>query len=73
MTQIESDNVETFGLLKSVMGLAVQISLKASQCINATFVANPVALREIVLDKSHAHENSRETLWGSSFASKDLF
>ena len=74
MAQSEnSNNGETFGLLKSVMGLAAQTSLKASQCINAAFVANRVALREMVLDKFDAHEYSRETLRGSSFASKDLF
>ena len=55
------------------MGLAAQTSLKASQCISAAFVANRVALREIELDKFDAHENSREVLRGSSFASKELF
>ena len=55
------------------MGLAAQTSLKASQCITAAFVANPVALREIVLDKFDANENSRAVLRGSSFASKKLF
>ena len=55
------------------MSLAAQTSLKASHCVSAAFVANRVALRETVLDKFTSHDNSREILRGSSFASKDLF
>ena len=55
------------------MGLAAQTSLKASKCISAAFVANRVALWEIVLNKIDAHENFGFFLRESSFASKELF
>ena len=64
---------DTFDLLKGVMGLTAQTSLKASQCFSAVFVANRVALRELVLDKFDSQSSSREALRGSSFASKELF
>ena len=76
MSQTENlsgDNGGSLELLKEVMSLAAQTSLKTSHCISAAFVANRVALRESVLDKFVSHENSREVLRGSSFASKDLF
>ena len=66
-------NGGSLDLLKEVMSLAAQTSLKTSQCISAAFVANRVALRESVLDRFVSHENSREVLRGSSFASKELF
>ena len=62
-----------FNLLFDIMALAARTSLKASQFLTAAFVANRVALRETVLDKFDAHESSRETLRGGSFASKNLF
>ena len=62
-----------FNLLFDIMGLAARTSLKASQFLTAAFVANRVALRDTVLDKFDAHESSRETLRGGSFASKNLF
>ena len=55
------------------MSQAAQTLLKAPHCILAASVANQVELRETVLDKFGLHENSREVLRGSSFASKDLF
>ena len=76
MAQTDSVSGDTGGsleLLKEVMSLAAQTSLKASHCVTAAFVANRVALRESVLDKFASHEDSREVLRGSSFASKDLF
>ena len=73
--EISSGNPDSpaFTLLFDIMGLAARTSLKASQFLTATFVANRVALRETVLDKFNAHESSRETLRGGSFASKNLF
>ena len=62
-----------FDLLTDVMSIAARTSLKASQFLTAAFIANRVALRDSVLEKFSAHETSKETLRGSSFASKNLF
>ena len=45
---VSGDNKGTLELLKEVMSLAAQTSLKASNCISAAFVVNRVALRETV-------------------------